>query len=64
MRIRLLGTLDISDDGHPVGLGGPRQKRVAACLAAAAPDPLTVDRLIDEVWGDRAPATPAHEIST
>ena len=64
MRIRLLGTLDVSDNGLPVGLGGPRQKRVAACLIAAAPDSLTVDRLIDEVWGDRAPTTAAHVIST
>lgn len=65
MRIRLLGTLDIIDDGGlAVGLGGPRQKRVAGCLVAAAPDCLTVDRLIDEVWGDQAPATAAHVIST
>ncbi len=64
MRIKILGPLELTDDGGTLTIGGPRQQRVLACLLAAAPDFLTVDRLIDEVWGEDAPATAAHVIST
>ena len=64
MWIGFLGPLEIVDGGICADIGGPRQQRVLACLLVSTPDFVTVDRLIDEVWGERAPATAAHVIST
>ena len=64
MRIRILGPLEVAEDDSRVDIGGPRQQCVLACLLAVEPDYITVDGLIDEVWGDRAPTTATHIIST
>ena len=64
MRYEILGPLRVVDGGTEVDVGGPRQRRVLAILLAAAPADVSVDRLIDEVWGDEAPSTSAHVIRT
>jgi predicted ATPase/DNA-binding SARP family transcriptional activator len=64
MRYEFLGPLRVLDGEHKIDLGGPRQKAVLAVLLAAAPDEVSVDRLIDEVWGDEAPTTAAHVVRT
>jgi len=64
MRYEVLGPLRVLDGGAPIDVGGPRQQRVLAVLLAATPDNVSVDRLIDEVWGETAPNTAAHVIST
>ena len=64
MRIEFLGPLRVIDGGPELDLGGPRQQRVLAAMLAAAPSALSVDRLIDEVWGERPPETAAHVIRT
>ncbi len=64
MRYEFLGPLRVLDGERVVELGGPRQQRVLAVLLAATPDNVTVDRLIDEVWGDDPPDTASHVIRT
>ena len=64
VRIELLGPLRIINDGTELDLGGPRQRRVLATLLATMPDHVSVDRLIDEVWGDEPPATASHVVRT
>lgn len=64
MRIEILGPLRVIEEGAELDLGGPRQQRVMASLIAAAPSPLGVTRLIDEVWGEELPATAPHVIRT
>ncbi len=64
MRYEFLGPLRVLDGEHKIDLGGPRQKAVLAVLLSAAPDEVSVDRLIDEVWGDEAPTTATHVIRT
>lgn len=64
MRFEILGPLRVIDGDAEVDLGGPRQQRVLAALLAAAPSALSVDRLIDEVWGEQPPETAAHVIRT
>ncbi len=64
MRFEVLGPLRVSDGEHSLDLGGPRQQHVLACLLAAAPMSLSVDRIIEEVWGDAAPATASHVVRT
>jgi predicted ATPase/DNA-binding SARP family transcriptional activator len=56
--------LRVRDNGAIVDMGGPRQQRVLACVLASYPDPISVDRLVDEVWGDEPPHTATHVIRT
>lgn len=52
--IRVLGPLEVIDDGRPVELGGARQRMVLAVLLLEANEVVSVDRLIEAVWGDAA----------
>ena len=60
----MLGPLSVVDGGKRLDLGGPRQRDVLAVLLAAAPDDVSVDRLVDEVWGDHPPTTATHVVRT
>ncbi len=51
----ILGPLVVERDGTPLDLGAPKQRAVLAFLAAHAGEPVSLDRLIDELWGDQAP---------
>ena len=64
MRFEILGPLRAVGGDAEVDLGGPRQQRVLAVLLAAAPDAVSVDRLIDEVWGETPPGTASHVVRT
>ncbi|MGI5499710.1 BTAD domain-containing putative transcriptional regulator [Lentzea sp. CA-135723] len=53
--LRLLGAVLAVVDGEVVDLGPARQRCVLAALAVDAGQVVSVDRLIDRVWGGRAP---------
>jgi DNA-binding SARP family transcriptional activator/ABC-type glycerol-3-phosphate transport system substrate-binding protein len=54
----MLGTLQVSvADGRGAHLGGHRQRMVLALLLLHAQQPVSVDALIEGVWGDQPPAT-------
>ena len=58
MRFGILGPLLVVDDaGRELALGGLRQRAVLAVLLMHAGEALSSDRLIDELWGERPPAT-------
>jgi DNA-binding SARP family transcriptional activator/streptogramin lyase len=57
MQIRILGSLEVSDDGRVVELGAGRQRALLALLALRPREIVGTDRLIDELWGSTAPAT-------
>jgi YVTN family beta-propeller protein len=57
MQFRLLGSLEVLDGDRPVALGGARQRAVLAILLLHRGEPLSVDRLVDELWGERSPDT-------
>lgn len=60
MRFRLLGPVEITDDdGRPLRLGPPAQRAVLAALLLHAGSRLTLDRLIDLLWGEQPPDTAA-----
>jgi DNA-binding SARP family transcriptional activator len=63
MRFEILGPLRVTDRCAEIDLGGPKQQRVLASLLAA-PFSLSVDRLMDEVWGEQPPATASHVVRT
>ncbi|MEV0675279.1 BTAD domain-containing putative transcriptional regulator [Actinosynnema sp. NPDC050436] len=53
---RLLGGVEAEDDGTPVELGYPRQRGVLGVLLVEAGRAVTVDRLLERVWGGNPPA--------
>jgi DNA-binding SARP family transcriptional activator/streptogramin lyase len=59
MEIRLLGLVEASHNGHDVPLGGAKPRALLAILALHANAPVSADRLIDGLWGERPPATAA-----
>lgn len=58
----MLGPLEARRDGRPVALGGTRQRALLAVLLLHAGEVVSVDRLVDELWGDSPPATAAHTV--
>ena len=57
VKFRVLGPLTVSDDeGRDVPLGGRKQRAVLAMLILESGQPVTADRLVDGVWGERAHA--------
>src|ERR1700733_10086446 len=59
---RVLGPLEVVGADGPVTLGSVQQRAVLAVLLVHAPEAVSVDRLIDELWGERPPATAAHAV--
>jgi WD40 repeat protein/DNA-binding SARP family transcriptional activator len=55
MRFRMLGPLEVTDGGHRLSLGGPKQRLVLAHLLIRANQVASADLLIDEIWGDEPP---------
>lgn len=62
MEFRVLGPLEVVGDGGPLSLGGAHHRLVLALLLVRAPEPVSLDRLVDELWGERPPATAQHAV--
>lgn len=62
VEFRVLGALEVMADGRAVDLGPPKQRALLAILILHANEVVPVDRLIDELWGDRAPHRADHSI--
>ncbi|HEX6332346.1 MAG TPA: ABC transporter substrate-binding protein [Actinomycetota bacterium] len=54
MDFRVLGPLEVSDDTRRIPLGGPKQRAVLAYLLTRVNQPVSPDRLIDELWREHA----------
>ena len=59
MEFRLLGPLEVVEHGRVLELGSARQRALLAVLLLHANEVVSVDRLIDELWGESPPATAA-----
>jgi predicted ATPase/DNA-binding SARP family transcriptional activator len=61
MQFRILGPLEVLDDeGRPLALGGAKQRALLATLLLHGNEVVSVDRLIDELWGENPPDTASH----
>jgi DNA-binding SARP family transcriptional activator len=60
MDLRLLGPLEVFDDGRLVPLGSPRQRALLAVLGVHANEVVPASALIDEVWEDDPPQSAAN----
>ena len=57
MEFRILGPLEVVQDGEPFALGPAQQRALLALLVLHRGEAVSLERLIDELWGERAPAT-------
>ncbi|GIE99468.1 AfsR/SARP family transcriptional regulator [Paractinoplanes rishiriensis] len=57
MEFGLLGSLRVVVDGRPATLDQPMPSRLLAVLICRAGTPVSVDALIEELWGGTRPAT-------
>jgi len=62
MEFRVLGPLEVAEQGRPLALGGGKQRALLAVLLLNANDVVPSERLVDEVWGESPPATAAKAV--
>src|SRR5688500_11065946 len=62
MQIRLLGTVDVDLDDRPLKLAGPKQRAVLSMLALSANTTVSVERLVEGLWGEEPPPTAAKMV--
>lgn len=59
---RILGPFEVLDGDRQVVLGGPKQRALLVILLLGRGEVLSRDRLIDELWGERPPASAAKTV--
>ena len=64
VQFRLLGPLEAQDGARRVELGRPKQRALLAVLLVHANDVVSLDRLIEELWGDEPPSRAATSLQT
>src|SRR6476661_3252656 len=57
MEFRILGPLEVLEDGRPLALGRLKERIVLAVLLLHANEFVSRERLIDDLWGASPPAT-------
>lgn len=57
VEFRLLGPLEVRVDGRALSLSGTQQRALLAMLLLHANEPVSPDRLVEELWGEHAPRT-------
>src|SRR5919109_4011287 len=57
MEFRILGPLEVSEEGRVLRLGGSKQRALLASLLLHANEVVSRDRLSDELWGASPPDT-------
>ena len=62
LSFRILGPFEVIEHERSLGLGGPKQRALLAVLLLHRCEAVSTDRLIDELWGERAPATAAKTV--
>jgi peptide/nickel transport system substrate-binding protein len=57
LKLQLLGPVEATIADRPLSLGPKKQRGLLAMLALHANETVSVDRLVDALWGDRPPAS-------
>ena len=64
MEFRILGPFDVVEDGEALVLGSGRQRALLAFLLLNANHAVSIERLVDELWGDTPPEKAVKVIQT
>jgi DNA-binding SARP family transcriptional activator/WD40 repeat protein len=62
MEFRILGSLKVLDEGRVLTPRGAKQRALLALLLLHANETLSIDRLIDQLWGESPPSTAAKTV--
>jgi branched-chain amino acid transport system substrate-binding protein len=62
VRFKILGLLEVSDESHVLSLPRGKERALLAVLLIRANEPVSTDRLIDELWGERPPEHAAKTV--
>jgi WD40 repeat protein/DNA-binding SARP family transcriptional activator len=62
VEFRILGPLEVVQDGESVVLGATQQRALLAVLVLHRGETVSIDRLVDELWGERASANAAKTV--
>ena len=62
LQFRILGPLEVVERDSPLSLGGAKQRAVLAILLLHRGEAISSERLIEELWGERPPATAAKTL--
>jgi DNA-binding SARP family transcriptional activator/class 3 adenylate cyclase len=62
MDFKILGQLEVADEGRTLELGGSRQRQLLAILLLHPNEVVSSDRLIDQLWGAKPPPTSAKSL--
>src|SRR5512133_1985089 len=63
MEFRILGPLEVVEDGSPVALGTLKERLVLSVLLLHANEFVSRERLIDDLWGEAPPPTARQAVS-
>jgi DNA-binding SARP family transcriptional activator len=60
----VLGSVEVNVGDRAAALGGGRQRALLAALLLSADRVVSVDRLVDELWGERPPSSARTQVHT
>jgi DNA-binding SARP family transcriptional activator len=64
MDFRVLGSLEVWDGERQLDLGGAKRRLLLALLLLHANEVVAADRLVDQLWGERAPGNAAGALQS
>jgi hypothetical protein len=64
VEFRILGPLEVADGHGTISFDAPKQRTLLAVLLLHANEVVSSERLIDELWGERPPATASKVVQT
>ena len=59
---RILGPVEVELEGPPLSVKGKKPRALLALLILRRNEPVPTELLIENLWGDRAPATAANTL--
>lgn len=62
LEFRVLGLIEVTRAGAPLDLGPRKQRSLLATLLVASPEVVSVDALLDRVWGEHPPRSAPHAL--
>jgi DNA-binding SARP family transcriptional activator/DNA-binding beta-propeller fold protein YncE len=62
IEFRLLGPIEVVDGERRLDLGAPKQRALLAILLLHRGELVSVDRLVDELWGERPPSAATKNV--